>query len=405
MARSRWRQFRRLLKTNSVRALPDPDLSLRDASDFIFDSDLARRALEDPNPRPMANFIREIVQTLYRLTTSCHLPEFTDHGLGHICSVVDRLSNWTRIGSGSTTGRVVEGLSSSEAGILLVAVLLHDIGMLSQRPEDMPPGDSRTRPLSDIPGWVRETHVKRLPRLATRLFRGTRSESTLAQPLIQRAVSVAQAHSRWPWSWTSFAFIERDAGLAAMLAVGDLLDEDSMRCDSETLLRHRYGTPVNAAHWIRHSLTDNRVLVVGGKVAVRLACPPQTDARFGKVLDALRNHYRLVLLYNSELAEVGANLRSVDFDPPVGLTSVEALKLDNWWELPEFATQAGLIYHLFGSFMAEALLDSRRLASDVVVRLNAIGIQPIDLTEYYKVRGLRPPRTLSEQSFHALADP
>jgi hypothetical protein len=54
--------------------------------------------------------------------------------------------------------------------------------------------------------------------------------------------------------------------------------------------------------------------------------------------------------------------------------------------------------------MPQALLDSRRLANDVVARLNAINLQPIDMTDYYKVRGLRPPRTLLEQSFHALAD-
>src|SRR5207248_10095690 len=123
-----------------MRSLPDPDLSLRDASDFIFDSPLARRALEDPEPRNLAVFLREVIQAIYKLTVSCHLPEFTDHGLGHLYSLVDRLSRWTIIGTEANPKAVVEhaDFRPKEAAILLLATLLHDIGMLSQRPEDLP---------------------------------------------------------------------------------------------------------------------------------------------------------------------------------------------------------------------------------------------------------------------------
>src|SRR5690349_6920842 len=60
-----------------VRTLPDPDPSLRDSSDFIFDSELCRRALSKPNPPALAVLLRELIAGIHRLTVSCHLPEFT----------------------------------------------------------------------------------------------------------------------------------------------------------------------------------------------------------------------------------------------------------------------------------------------------------------------------------------
>ena len=44
-----------------MRPLPDPNLSLRDASDFIFESELCRRALVDPDPRSLAVFLRDLL--------------------------------------------------------------------------------------------------------------------------------------------------------------------------------------------------------------------------------------------------------------------------------------------------------------------------------------------------------
>jgi hypothetical protein len=150
-----------------MRTLPDPDLSLRDASDFIFGSALARKALSDPHPRDLAVFLRDLIQTIYRLTQSCHLPEFTDHGLGHLCSLVDRLSQWTSADASPVL--IVDQLSPEEASILLIGTLLHDIGMLSQRPEDLP-GTHASKPIQDIPTWVRRTHVGRMERLARHLI-------------------------------------------------------------------------------------------------------------------------------------------------------------------------------------------------------------------------------------------
>jgi hypothetical protein len=385
-----------------MRPLPDPDLSLRDASDFIFDSALGRRALDDPTPRSLANFLREIIHTIYRLTLSCHLPEFTDHGLGHLCSLVDRVSSWSKIGATNPARYVVQDLSPSEAAILLLGILLHDIGMLSQRPEDLSPEEAGTRSLQDVPAWVRSTHISRMERLTRRLFLGTPFEPLLEEPLIRRAFAIARAHGTWPSDWARFAFPEKDAGLAAMLAVADLLDENATRCDSETLLRHRYGSALNCAHWIRHGLTTNRVLIVGGRVNVSLARPPNTDARIEPVLTALRNHYRLVLLYVSELSQVDAGLLSVEFDPRAGLPTKEVIELRGWHELPEFRFQSALVYHLLESFMPEALLDANRLPLPDIQRLTTFGLQPVDLTEFYRIRGAFAPRTAAERSFHAL---
>jgi hypothetical protein len=385
-----------------VRPLPDPELSLRDAGDFILNSPLARRALQAPEPKNLALLVRDIIQAIYRLTISCHLPEFTDHGLGHLCSLTDRLSRWTKPTSTTIFNRVVEepDFHPREAAILLLATLLHDIGMLSQRPEDMPiaPGIQSSRSLRDLSSWVRSTHIDRMENLARFLF----EEYDLTHAIIERAFLVARAHGEWPWNWTKFSFVERDSGLAAMLAVADLLDEDSMRCDSATLLRHRYGSPINRAHWIRHGLTSGRILVTGGRVRVTFARPPNTDAQCESLFTALRNHYHLVRLYLRELAQVNASLLGIDFDPPSGIPVLENRELDGWSRIPGFGVQSALIHHLYESFMPHALLDERRLDSETIQRLLRLGLVQIDLTEFHRVRGSTSPRTESEENFHIL---
>lgn len=379
-----------------MRSLPDPDLSLRDASDFIFDSALARKALSDPEPRDLAIFLRDLVQTIYRLMLSCHLPEFTDHGLGHLCSLVDRLSLWST--ASSDPGPIVDQISSREASILLMATLLHDIGMLSQRPEDLP-GEMDSKPIQDIPTWVRRTHVSRMEGLVQRLFRETNFVSDLGSPVVQRAIKVAQAHEKWPWQWGAFSFQDRDAGLAAMLAVADLLDEDSMRCDSSTLLRHRYGSAHNCAHWIRHGLTDGRILVRAGRIEVSFVRPPNTDLQLAPVFAALRNHYRLVLLYLAELGQVNARLVSVAFTPTTGIPDKE--NEIEWWKLPEFRFQSALLYHLLDTFMPEARAEAD-LNLVTLDHLTNANLERVDLANYRRIRNTQPPRMPIEQSFHAL---
>ncbi len=387
-----------------MRSLPDPEVSLRDASDFIFDSALCRCALREPHPCSLALLLREVISGIHRLTVSCHLPEFTDHGLSHLCSLVDRLSRWNSAPSGALPRLIVSNLSAEECAVLLLATLLHDIGMLSQRPEDLPPGDpnASAKPVRDVPTWVRRTHIDRMEGVLRRMLVGTEFEDVVGELVIQRALRVAKAHGVWPWNWDAATLPNRDAGLAALVAVADLLDEDSARCDSATLLRHRYGTAENCAHWIRHGLTQGRVLVERGRVAIRLARPPGTDAQLDLVFVALRNHFSLIMLYLRELGQVGAGLHGIDFDPPHGGASVTVAELSGWRELPGFGTQTALVYHLLGSFMAEALMDKRRIPTDVLNRLATHGLAPIDLTQFYVIRGVREPRLPVEQAFLAL---
>lgn len=174
--------------------------------------------------------------------------------------------------------------------------------------EDMPNVDDQlaVSAVPDVPTWVRKTHIARLPRLLMRLLERTPYDHHINNPIIIRAIAVAQAHGKWPWDWEGFGFRDRDPALAAMLAVSDLLDEDALRCDSATLLKHRQGLPLNCAHWLRHGLTDGRVLVRRGRVAVTLARPPNVDAQMLSVFDALRNHYQLIKLYVAQLGMIGA---------------------------------------------------------------------------------------------------
>lgn len=386
-----------------MRSLPDPEISLRDASDFIFDSALCRGALRAPCPPALALLLREIIFGIHRLTVSCHLPEFTDHGLGHLCSLVDRLSRWNSDPTDSQN-LVVEALSSEECAVLLLATLFHDIGMLSQRPEDLPPGDrnAASKPIRDVPTWVRRTHIARMEGILRRMLSGTEFADTVADSILQRGLYVARAHGTWPWHWNSSTLPGRDTGLAALLAVADLLDEDSARCDSATLLRHRYGTAENCAHWIRHGLTQGRVLIERGRVLVRLARPQATDAQLDVIFVALRNHFRLVMLYLRELGQIGAGLNGIDFTPATENVDLVAQELNGWSDLEGFKTQTALVYHLLGSFMPEALMDARRLDSDTLRRLAAQGLVPMDLTQFYAIRGEREPRLPAEQTFLAL---
>jgi hypothetical protein len=117
--------------------LPDPEISLRESADFILTSRLGRKALRCRELPYLAGFIRDLIENIYRLVQSCHLPEFTDHGLPHLCSLVDRISQWTCAPNRGRTVLLCDLLEEPEAAILLMACLFHDIGMLSQRPEDL----------------------------------------------------------------------------------------------------------------------------------------------------------------------------------------------------------------------------------------------------------------------------
>lgn len=387
-----------------MRDLPDPHLSLRDATDFVFDSTLARRALSDPQPRNLAILIREVVNLIYRLTMSCQMPEFTEHGLPHLCSLLDRVCRWTLKAPTASGPGLVDQLRPAEAGQLLLAILIHDLGMLSQRPEDMPPSDDvwQTRNLRDVPSWVRSTHVPRLPRLLQRAFKGTDLEATLADALVVEAIRIAQAHGSWPWEQGFVGFSPRAAAMGGVVAIADLLDEDSNRCDIGTLLNHRQGTHLNCAHWLRHGLTADRVLVKNGVVAVPLLAPPETGAGLEPVFAALRNHFRLALVYRDCLKAISSEALEFQFVPETGCPLASTTALKGWGSIPGFSGESALSYHLLCSFMPLSLLDAKRASATGLANVASFGLEPIDLRGFYAIRGESEPRSGDEQIFRAL---
>jgi hypothetical protein len=188
-----------------------------------------------------------------------------------------------------------------------------------------------------------------------------------------------------------------------MVAVADLLDEDANRCDTKTLVQHRHGSLLNVAHWLRHGLSANRVLVQSGVIHVTHARPPGTASQLAPVFAALRNHYRLSLLYSEALDRVGAGLLSpIRFDPHAGVPSAEASDLENWHLIQGLNTQSALAFHLLSSFMPEALLDNQRLGNDVLGRLVNQGLEPVDLLSFHAIRANRERRTPYELAFRAL---
>src|SRR5271157_3731699 len=145
--------------------LPDPNITLREARDFVFSSALGRRALTKTKWPRWPLVLHDLLEVVHHLVQSCHMPEFTDHGLPHLCSLVDRLSLW----EGPDGKRVESGLNFEECGTLLLATLIHDLGMLSQNQADMPddaPAAAALDQAVEIGDWVRRTHVHRLRKLA-----------------------------------------------------------------------------------------------------------------------------------------------------------------------------------------------------------------------------------------------
>jgi hypothetical protein len=299
----------------------------------------------------------------------------------------------------------VDGLRHDKCAVLLLATLLHDIGMLSQRPEDLPdPQDPQwARGYREIADWVRRTHIHRIDGLVHRLFRTSHQSFFVPGSLLFRSLPVAKAHGYWPWESAFRALPNGDSGLAAIVAVADLLDEDSNRCDTKTLIDHRQATLLNIAHWMRHSLTANRVLVDGGVIRVQLARPPGTVAQLNSVYAALRNHYRLALAYGEALEQVGAGLLApIEFDPANGTPTLESQGLEGWHSIQGLATQPALVFHLLTSFMPEALLDGQRLSVETINRLRNHGLETVDLTTFHAIRGNRERRLPEELVFRAL---
>jgi hypothetical protein len=394
------------MSSNSVRPLPDPEISLRDSRDFILGSPLARRALCAALPN-FTIFLQDLLEVVHRLVQSCHLPEFTDHGLPHLCSLVDRVSRWELPPDDEGKVHVLpEAIEPIEAATLLLALLVHDLGMLSQNPADLPdnaPPQKGKGLWPDVASWVRHTHVDRLEKLLRRVMQLGDHRDLLSHSMFPDALDVAKSHQVWPWEWNgNWTKNARLRGIAAVVAVADLLDEDSARCDTKTLLEHREGNVTNRAHWLRHVLTENRVLVVQGRIAVTMVRPPGTSKAIRPLYSALRNHFKLVLLYENSLALIGANITNVEFQPCTNLPDQEALSLTNWQQFDGFGTEDGLCYQLLRTFMAFALKDNARIDAQSAQWLKSIALEDVDLSVLDRCRGTEEPRTELEQAFLAL---
>lgn len=372
-----------------MKDIPGFDIELAQATDYILGSPLAKKAFIQPPFCYFTNIVTEIIQWIDRLADNCHMPEFTNHALPHICSIVKRASEW-----GESDGWLNK-ISSQEAGYLLIALLIHDIGMLSQDEQDVPEKErlQHMKGLSDVSGWVRRTHVIRIEKLIKYLLRDYLDAEDLKEELsvhLDIIIGMAQSHARWPWD-SDFVTKkpqimiaglkeERIGALNAVIAVCDLLDEDADRCDTLTLIKHRYGTIENKAHWIRHAITKHVDGVKNHRIVVRFRRLPSESPYLEMLYRTLRNHYRLVKLYQEKLTEIQAEIQHLDFEPGDGIPEEEdeiSRKLNCYHEMPEF--QFDLIPHLMATFMKEARNQdggNRELRR----RLDEIGLETMDLS-------------------------
>jgi hypothetical protein len=120
------------------------------------------------------------------------------------------------------------------------------------------------------------------------------------------------------------------------------------------------------------------------------------------VYKALRNHYRLSLLYLRELGQVNAGILNISFSPASGCPTEVGLELSDWSRLQGFGTQSALAFHLLNSFMPEALVDASRVEASIMSLLQSNGLETIDLQDFHRIRGGVELHSYDEQSFFAL---
>ena len=246
---------------------------------------------------------------------------------------------------------------------------------------------------------------RRLPRLFRRVMEEAGHSEFVRDARFQLAVDVAAAHEKWPWDWAgAWQDTALHRALASVVAVADLLDEDAARCDTMTLLRHRDGSQLNMAHWLRHSLTHGRILIERGRIAVQMVKPPNCTTRLAPVFGAIRNQFRIVSLYARDLSSIGAQIANVDLSPSTGIPGQEESNLGGWTTLPGFATEPAMCYQLLNTFMPEVLKDERRLSRDTLARIKAAALEDVDLSSLTNVQGSSEPRSNDEHAFLSLQE-
>lgn len=369
-----------------MKEIPDFDIELSQATDYILGCPLAKRAFCRPPFYNFTNIVTDIIYWIDQLADNCHMPEFTNHALPHICSIVKRASEW-----GESDGWLKE-TSPQEAGYLLIALLIHDIGMLSQDSRDLPEDEKlqHMKGLSDISGWVRRTHVIRIETLVKNFLADYTKQDPSFIHHLDVIIGMAQSHSKWPWEpdfvtkkeqITSLDLDPKRIGaFNAVIAVCDLLDEDSKRCDTITLIKHRYGTITNRAHWIRHALTKRVEGVKNHIIIVQFRKLPSDSPHLDALYRTLRNHYRLVKLYQENLAVIDTKLLHINFEPGDGIPEEDEIskELRCYYDIPEL--RHDVIPHLLATFMKEA----RNQADGdpgMRKRLDKIGLETMDLSD------------------------
>ncbi|MCI8772108.1 MAG: hypothetical protein HFH73_13425 [Lachnospiraceae bacterium] len=363
---------------------PDFDIEQANALSFIMGCSLAQKAFIDPPVRNYTNIVRNLIEEADRLADNCHMPEFTNHALPHICSIVRRASVW------GTADGWIDQMSSAEACYLLIALIIHDLGMLSQDAQDLPDLEriSSRKGMSDLASWVRSTHVSRLPKLIRRLLAQYIIDDPSLSAHLDIIIQIAVSHGAWPWQ-EAFCHKPENAqalgmdvfrlrGLNAVVAVSDLLDEDSSRCDTATLIRHKHGSNLNISHWIRHALTAEVRDIQEHKVNIQFRILPDVPDDIEIVYTVLQNHYQLIRLYNSDLSAIGASISNIDFDKS-RITDQISSDMRIWSELPDF--RHCLIPWLLSTFEDEAK-NCVQHNSEVQKYLDELKLKCVSLNNY-----------------------
>lgn len=370
-----------------MKQIPDFDIELNQTVSFVFESQITKKAMERPPFDDFANILVEIIQSIDRLADNCHMAEFTNHAMPHICSIIKRASEWAE------SDEWIKKISSQEAAYLLLALLIHDIGMLSQDAKYIP-AQERSKYIkgsSDIANWVRRTHVIRIEGLVKHILDDFIKKDSKLEKHLNVIIGMAGSHDKWPWQQgfvschdeiRELKLIEsRIAALNAIIAVCDLLDEDSNRCDTIVLMKHHHGTVENMAHWIRHALTKEVIGVNSQEVTVIFRSITSKIPNFEMVYRALRNHYRLVKLYNEKLVHLDAQIIHINFKPNDGLPVYKDIisdELEIYGQIPELRNN--LVPQLMSTFMKEALNKDEN-DGQLRQKLDAVGLECIDLSD------------------------
>ena len=371
-----------------MRYVPDFDIELAQATDYIMESSLAKKAFVNPPFSQFTNVLRTLIQSIDRLADNCHMPEFTNHALPHICSIVHRASEW------AVRDKWITKIDEKEAGYLLLALVVHDIGMLSQDASELPDENktANMKGFSDISNWVRRTHVIRIEGLVLSLMMEEIERDGSLKTHLEVVIGMASSHQKWPWEADFVSHMDAIIALGldvrnieamnAIIAVCDLLDEDSNRCDTITLIKYRHGTMENMAHWIRHALTVEVDGVKNHTVKVSFRKLLPSEEHHELIYRALRNHYRLVRFYNEKLTILDAQIEHVIFDPSDGIPTftdeiADQLK-EIWVGLEEF--KGCITEQILSTFMQEAL-NRDGGNTKMRKRLDALGLEIMDISK------------------------